>query len=59
MKGQRVFRGIGTGLASNMNHFATRGYDMQVFIDNAGRKSVAVKTLRIDFGGAMLLFMDW
>ena len=37
------------GLASNMNHFATRGYDMQVFIDNAGRKSVAVKTLRIDF----------
>ena len=49
IEGQGLFREIGTGLASNMNHFATRGYDMQVFIDNAGRKSVAVKTLRIDF----------
>ncbi|MEI8100493.1 MAG: glycosyltransferase family 39 protein, partial [Bacteroidota bacterium] len=49
IEGQGVFRGIGTGLASNINHFATRGYDMQIFIDNAGRKPVAVKTLRIDF----------
>jgi hypothetical protein len=49
MEGQGVFRGIGTGLASNLNHFVTRGYYMQVFIDNAGRKPVAVKTLGIDF----------
>jgi hypothetical protein len=49
IEGQGVLRGIGTGLASNINHFATRGYDMQIFIDNAGRKPVAVKTLRIDF----------
>jgi hypothetical protein len=49
IEGQGVFREIGTGLASNINHFATRGYDMQIFIDNAGRKPVAVKTLRIDF----------
>ena len=49
IEGQGLFREIGTGLASNINHFATRGYEMQVFIDNAGRKSVAVKTLRIDF----------
>ena len=47
--GQGVFREIGAGLASNINHFATRGYDMQIFIDNAGRRPVAVKTLRIDF----------
>jgi hypothetical protein len=49
IEGQGVLGGIGTGLASNINHFATRGYDMQIFIDNAGRKPVAVKTLRIDF----------
>lgn len=49
IEGQGVFREIGTGLASNINHFATRGYDMQIFIDNAGRKPVAVKTLRINF----------
>ncbi|MSP09571.1 MAG: hypothetical protein EXR23_04330 [Flavobacteriaceae bacterium] len=49
IEGQGLFREIGTGLASNINHFATRGYDMQIFIDNAGRKPVAVKTLRIDF----------
>ncbi len=49
IEGQGLFREIGTGLASNINHFSTRGYEMQVFIDNAGRKSVAVKTLRIDF----------
>jgi hypothetical protein len=49
IEGQGVLRGIGTGLVSNINHFATRGYDMQIFIDNAGRKSVAVKTLRINF----------
>lgn len=49
IEGQGVFRGIGMGLASNINHCATRGYDMQIFIDNAGRKPVAVKTLRIDF----------
>jgi hypothetical protein len=49
IEGQGVFREIGTGLASNINHFATRGYDMQIFIDNAGRKPVAVKKLRIDF----------
>lgn len=47
--GQGVFREIGAGLSSNINHFATRGYDMQIFIDNAGRRPVAVKTLRIDF----------
>ena len=47
--GKGVFREIGEGLASNINHFATRGYDMQIFIDNAGRRPVAVKTLRIDF----------
>jgi hypothetical protein len=49
IEGQGVLRGIGTGLASNINHFATRGYDMQIFIDNAGRKPVGVKSLRIDF----------
>jgi len=49
IEGQGVLGGIRTGLASNINHFATRGYDMQIFIDNAGRKPVAVKTLRIDF----------
>jgi hypothetical protein len=49
IEGQGVLRGIGTGLVSNINHFATRGYDMQIFIDNAGRKPVAVKTLRINF----------
>jgi hypothetical protein len=49
IEGQGVLRGIGTGLVSNINHFATRGYDMQMFIDNAGRKPVAVKSLRIDF----------
>ena len=49
IEGQGVFREIGTGLSSNINHFATRGHDMQIFIDNAGRKPVAVKTLRIDF----------
>jgi hypothetical protein len=49
IEGQGVLRGIGTGLVSNINHFATRGYDMQIFIDNAGRKPVGVKSLRIDF----------
>jgi hypothetical protein len=49
MEGQGVFRGIGRSLASNINHFVSRGYDMQVFIDNSGRKPVAVKFLGIDF----------
>lgn len=49
MEGKGVFRGIGTSLASNINHFVSRGYDMQVFIDNSGRKPVAVKFLGIDF----------
>jgi hypothetical protein len=54
IEGQGVFREIGAGLASNLNHFVDKGfvdkgYDMQVFIDNAGRKPVAVKSLRIDF----------
>ena len=49
IEGQGLLRGIGTGLMSNINHFARRGYEMQIFIDNAGRKAVAVKSLGIDF----------
>ena len=49
MEGQGIFRGIGMGLASNINHFFSRGYVMQIFIDNVGRKPVAVKSLGIDF----------
>lgn len=49
MEGKGVFSGIGSSLASNVNHFVSRGYDMQVFIDNSGRKPVAVKFLGIDF----------
>jgi hypothetical protein len=42
-------RQIAEGLSSNLNHFVNRGYDMQIFIDNSGRKPIAVKSLRIDF----------
>ena len=49
IEGQGLFREIGTGLASNINHFATRGYDMQIFIDNLGRNSVALRGLGVDF----------
>jgi hypothetical protein len=49
IEGRGGMRQIAEGLSSNLNHFVNRGYDMQIFIDNSGRKPIAVKSLRIDF----------